>query len=252
MLNTLLGTKVKMGQAYVAGSRVPVTNIKLGPCVVTQTKTQEKDGYVAIQLGFGQKRIKNITKPEKGHLSGAIKGKYAPRFLREVRSDQISDLKVGDELKVEDVFKKGDIVSVTSISKGKGFAGVVKRWKFAGGPKTHGQSDRQRAPGSIGQGTTPGRVYKGTVTIKNLVVVDVEPEQGILSLSGSVPGSVGSLIKVKKIAHGKLEELLKEEVQQAVSAEDQEVQEEAVEEKSSQPDQSKKDESETEVAEKQE
>src|SRR3970040_834853 len=126
-------------------------------------------------------------------MRGVIRENKAPRFLREIRVDASPDFKVGDVITLSDIFKKGDEIAVTGTSKGKGFAGVVKRWKCAGGPRTHGQSDRLRAPGSIGQGTTPGRVYKGkkmagrmgqdTVTIKNLVVVDVEPEQGILSLS---------------------------------------------------------------------
>lgn len=218
MINTLLGLKAKMGATYVEDTRIPVTYVVAGPCVVTQIKSQDKDGYWAVQLGFGEKRIKNVTKPLLGHLRGVIKGKKAPRFLREVRLSEKPTYKVGDQIKVSDIFKKGDVVSVTGISKGKGFAGVVKRYHFSGGPRTHGQSDRERAPGSIGQGTTPGRVYKGKkmagrmgqdrVTIKNLVVVDVDDEKNLLAISGSLPGAKGNLLVIKKTSSGKLEELV--------------------------------------------
>src|SRR4030043_2092826 len=204
MLNTLLGTKQKMSQTFVEGTRVPVTWITVGPCVVTQIKNPDTDGYWAVQLGFGKKEIRNITKPLQGHLRGVTQEKKAPRFLREIRLEDKPDLKVGDVLKLVDVFKVGDLVTVTGISKGKGFAGVVKRWHFAGGPRTHGQSDRLRAPGSIGQGTTPGRVYKGKkragrmgqdrVCIKNLVVVSVE--DNTLAVSGPVPGNAGGLLLI--------------------------------------------------------
>lgn len=219
MLDTILGSKIKMGQTFVEGTRVPVTYVKAGPCVVTQIKKQDKESCWAVQLGFGEKKIKNITKPLQGHLRGAIKDNKAPRFLREVKLDKEPEFKVGDAIAASDIFQIGDVVAVTGTSKGKGFAGVVKRWHFAGGPKTHGQSDRQRAPGSIGA-TTPGRVYKGkkmagrmggeTVTIKNLIVVSVEPERSQLAVSGPVPGSLGSLLILKKLASGKLEELVEE------------------------------------------
>jgi len=220
MLNTLLGTKQKMSQTFVEGTRVPITWINVGPCVVTQIKNPDTDGYWSVQLGYGKKEIKNITKPLQGHLRGVTQEKKAPRFLREIRLENKPDLKVGDILKLVDVFKVGDLVNITGISKGKGFAGVVKRWHFAGGPKTHGQSDRLRAPGSIGQGTTPGRVYKGKhmagrmgqdrVTIKNLIVAEMDSENDKLAISGPVPGSPGSLLFIKKVASGKLEELVEE------------------------------------------
>lgn len=228
MLNTLLGTKQEMSQTFVEGTRVPVSLIKVGPCTVTQIKKESLDGYWAVQLGFGEKKIKNITKPLRGHLKGAIrnlkssdnKDKMAPRFLREIRVEEEPGQKKGDVINVSDVFKKGDIVAVTGVSKGKGFQGVVKRWRFAGGPRTHGQSDRLRAPGSIGQGTTPGRVWKGKkmpgrmggkkVYIKNLVVVSVDPDDNELVLSGPVPGSKNSLLVIKKLASGKVEELARE------------------------------------------
>jgi large subunit ribosomal protein L3 len=236
MLNTIIGSKKKMSQTFVQGTRVPVTLVKAGPCVVTHIKKSEKDGYWAVQLGFGEKRIKKLTKPMKGHLRGAIKGKIAPRFLREVRLDKEPEFKEGDEVKVSDIFKKGDVVAVTGTSKGKGFAGVVKRWGFKGGPRTHGQSDRQRAPGSIGQGTDPGRVHKGKkmaghmggrrVTVKNLIIVDVDDGKSELEISGPLPGTPGGLLIITKLASGKLEELVQEAPQQRiVEGEPEEVEE---------------------------
>lgn len=226
-----------MSQAFVQGTRVPVTFLNAGPCIVTQVKTMEKDGYWGVQLGHGTKRIKNVTKPMQGHLKGAIKDKKAPRFLREIRFEENPKFKKGDEISVSDVFKKGDFVSVTGRSKGKGFAGVMKRWGFAGGPRTHGQSDRQRAPGSIGQGTDPGRVWKGKkmagkmgdeqVTVKNLQIVEIESEKNRLSVSGPVPGIPGGLLIIRKLREGKLDELIEE----APSVEVQKEVEEEVEEK---------------------
>jgi len=220
MINAILGTKQEMSQTFIEDKRVAVSVIKAGPCIVTHIKSDEKDGYWAVQLGFGEKRTKNITKPMQGHLKGAIKDNKAPRFLGEVRFEKEPEFKVGDFMKVSDIFKKGDIVAVTGVSKGKGFAGVVKRWNFAGGPRTHGQSDRQRAPGSIGQGTTPGRVYKGKkmagrmggqrVTVKNLQVISIDEENNNIFLSGPVPGSMGSLLKVMRISAGKLSDLATE------------------------------------------
>jgi large subunit ribosomal protein L3 len=200
MINTLLGSKMRMSQTFIEGTRVPMTWIKTGPCVVTQVKTMERDGYWSVQLGFSEKKLKNVTKPLQGHLKGAIKDNKAPRFLREVRFTENPDLKVGDVVKLTSLFRKGDVVSVAGISKGKGFAGAVKRHHFKGGPKTHGQSDRHRAPGSIGQGTTPGRVLKNKkmagrmgserITVKNLIVVDLDPEKDLLAVSG--PNTFGN------------------------------------------------------------
>lgn len=241
MLNTILGSKQKMSQAFVEGTRVPVTWIKTGPCIVTQIKNMEHDGYWAVQIGFGEKKAKNTSKPLQGHFKKALttkdkeqstKGKF-PRFLREVRMDTEPEVKVGDVITLTDIFKKGDVIAVTGISKGKGFAGVVKRWGFAGGSRTHGQSDRERAPGSIGQGTTPGRVHKGKkmagrmgtdrVTIKNLIVVDTNKEDGLLAVSGPVPGTSKGLLIIKKIKEGKLSELVEEvpqvEIQQVEESE---------------------------------
>jgi large subunit ribosomal protein L3 len=265
MLNTILGTKEKMGAAFVEDTRVPVTWVKAGPCVVTQIKTLEHDGYWAAQIGFGSKKAKNISKPLAGHLkkstsafakASADKQKsqpkadrpldeklktqnLLPRYLREIRTDAKPSVKVGELILVSDLFKKGDVISVSGISKGKGFAGVVKRWHFAGGPKTHGQSDRQRAPGSIGQGTTPGRVFKGKhmagrmggerVTIKNLVIVDVDTKGERIAISGALPGSRDSLLIIKKIGSGKLEELVEDVPEVQVQVE--EVSDEAEKEK---------------------
>ncbi len=202
-----------MSQAFVDGVRTPVTNIKAGPCVVTQIKTDKKDKYWSVQLGFEEKRIKNVTKPMQGHLKGAIKDKKAPRFIREVKVAGAPEIKVGDIVTISDIFNSGDIVSVTGVSKGKGFAGVMKRWGFAGGPRTHGQSDRPRSPGSIGQGTTPGRVWKGKkmagrmgtdkIAIKNLKIVSIDEENNQIGVSGPVPGSRGGLLIIKKIKAGK-------------------------------------------------
>ena len=211
MLNAILGTKGEMSQAFVKDARVPVTKIQAGPCVVTAIKKQEKDGYWAVQLGFGEKRTKNITKPLIGHLKAAYKDpKKAARFLREVRLTAEPEVKVGDTLNLGDVFKIGEKVTVTGVSKGKGFAGVVKRWRFAGGPKTHGQSDRQRAPGAIGQGTTPGRVLKGKKmagrmggvrrTVKNLEIISLDPKKNEMEIAGPVPGVKGGLLFIKKNA----------------------------------------------------
>lgn len=230
MLQTILGSKGKMSQTFVHGIRVPITKVVAGPCVVTQVKTQDKDGYWAIQLGFSKRKIKNITKPLQGHLKGAIgKTKWAPKFLREVRFEKDPNMKVGDTVKASDIFKVGDIVSVTGTSKGKGFAGVVKRWHFAGGPKTHGQSDRQRSPGSIGQGTTPGRVLKGKkmagrmgfdkVTVKNIHAISVDPEKNEIFLSGPIPGTFGSFLFLRKISSGSLKDLETETVAQVVEKE---------------------------------
>ncbi|OGM11608.1 50S ribosomal protein L3 [Candidatus Woesebacteria bacterium RBG_16_34_12] len=234
MLNALLGEKKQMSQTFIGDTKVPVTFIKVGPCVITQIKTKDKDGYWAIQLGYGSKKAKNISKPLKGHMK-TISGQMFPRFLREVRLKEEVKVKIGDKVKVSDIFSKGDKISITGISKGKGFAGVVKRWKFAGGPKTHGQSDRQRAPGSIGQGTTPGRVRKGkkmagrmgseTVTVKNLYIVDIDSEKDTLKVSGCVPGAPNSLLVIKRLGSGKLEELVKHEVEKKVVEEEENVKE---------------------------
>lgn len=234
MLQTILGSKGKMGQTFVHGIRIPVTKIVAGPCVVTQVKNLDKDGYWSVQLGFSERKIKNLSKPLQGHLKKSQisnpKSQIFPRYIREVRLDKEPEQNVGDCVKASDIFKVGDVVSVTGTSKGKGFAGVVKRWHFAGGPKTHGQSDRQRAPGAIGQGTTPGRVLKGKkmagrmgmerVTIKNIHIITVDPEKNEISLSGPVPGKTGSFLLIRKISSGSLKDLETETVVQVVEGEE--------------------------------
>ena len=155
MLQGFLGKKIGMTQIFREDGRVvPVTVIQAGPCVVTQVKTKETDGYEAVQLGFGD--VKRRNKPESGHL----KNSRLSRYLREVATDDTSEFEIGQAIGV-DIFEAGEKVDVIGTSKGRGFAGVMKRWNFGGGPRTHGQSDRARAPGSIGGGTTPGKVYKG-------------------------------------------------------------------------------------------
>lgn len=237
MLKTIFAVKQKMNQTFIEGTRVPVTWVKVYKYVVSQVKDKEKDGYFAVQLSFGNKKEKDITKPLKGHLSAFIKDGNAPRFLKEVRFDKKPDLKVKDVIDAFDVLKVGDLVSVKGVSKGKGFAGVVKRWGFAGGPKTHGQSDRQRAPGSIGQGTTPGRIHKGKkmagrmgqdmVLVKNLVVVAVDEKENLIGLSGPVPGKRGDLLVVDKIASGKLLRVVKSGLMARQKVEQEESKDEA-------------------------
>ncbi|HUS60413.1 MAG TPA: 50S ribosomal protein L3 [Nevskiaceae bacterium] len=200
MTNAILGTKLDMVQKFdKAGWRMPVSQVMAGPCKVAKIKTLGKDGYNAIQFGFGEKKVK----PKKG-----AKSKTAPKFLREFRVDKLPRLKIGDEIKVGQVFKVGDKVKVTGQSKGKGFTGVMKRWGFKGGPRTHGQSDRQRAPGSIGQGTTPGRVYKGKkmpgraggqkVTISGLTVTEVDDKNNLLEIKGLLPGPKNGFLIIRK------------------------------------------------------
>lgn len=210
MLNTILGSKVKMSQTFVDGKRFPVTLVKTSPCIVVRTHKNDETGVWRIQLGYGDKKVKNITKPMQGHLRGVIKENKAPLFLREfVIGEEQANLKPGDKINVGDILKPGDFVQVTGVSKGKGFQGVVKRHHFKGGPRTHGQSDRERAPGSIGSTTTPGRVFKGKkmagrmggerVTVKNLKVIGVVAEKDEINLSGPIPGAPGSLIILTKI-----------------------------------------------------
>jgi len=205
VIEGLLGRKIGMTQIFSSGGEViPVTVIEAGPCVVTQIRTQDQDGYEAVQIGFGDIKPKSLTKPQQGHLKGA--GRLV-RYLREFEADDPEEHQVGDVLNV-DLFSVGQIVDVTGTSKGRGFQGVMKRHGFRGGPKTHGQSDRARAPGSIGAGTTPGRVWKNTrmagrmgnkrVTVQNLQVVEVLPEQHLLLVRGSVPGAKNGLLLVRR------------------------------------------------------
>lgn len=207
MIASFLARKNKQTQVFTPkGERVPVTILEAGPCPVVYIKTKEKDGYGAIQLGFDSKN--NPQKPQQGHIKHARLTK-TPRFLREIPfSPSDTELSAGTIITVDQVFEEGDTVSVTGISKGKGFAGVVKRHHFAGGPATHGQSDRERAPGSIGGTTTPGRVYKGKrmagrmggnrVTVKGLKVMAIDKEKNSLTVSGPVPGSVKGIVMITR------------------------------------------------------
>jgi large subunit ribosomal protein L3 len=202
----LIGKKVGMTQIFDgAGSALPVTLIEAGPCYVTQVRRPASEGYAAIQLGFGEVNPRRLTGGQLGHLK---RHELPPlRFLREFRAKTQEDLKEGDRVTVE-VFQVGDRVDIVGTTKGKGFAGAVKRYHFRGGPKTHGQSDRQRAPGARSSTTTPGRVYKGSrgpghmgsdrVTSQNLRVVLVDPERNLLGVRGSVPGPRGAVIVVKE------------------------------------------------------
>ncbi|MDD3096077.1 MAG: 50S ribosomal protein L3 [Candidatus Neomarinimicrobiota bacterium] len=204
-MNGIIGKKIGMTRIFdERGRNIPVTVIEAGPCYVTQIKTAETDGYTAVQIGFEEVREKVVSKPELGHLKAA--GKVL-RNLKEFRVETVDDLKVGDEIHV-DIFKKGDIISVTGRSKGKGFQGTVRRHNFNGGPKSHGQKDRLRAPGSIGASSSPSRVMKGmrmaghmgdeTVTVSNIEVVEIRPDKNILLLKGSVPGSRNGIIQIVK------------------------------------------------------
>jgi len=206
MLKGLIGKKVGMTQIFDdTGSAVPVTLIEAGPCYVTQIKTDEKDGYASVQLGFGEVKPKRLTRGQLGHLE---RNELPPlRILREFKS-KTPDVSEGDMLKA-DVFEKDERVDVVGTSKGRGFAGVVKRYGFAGGPKTHGQSDRLRAPGSLGSGTTPGRVWKGKkgpgrmgnarVTSSNVRVVLVDAERNLIAVDGSVPGPKSGIVVIKPV-----------------------------------------------------
>jgi large subunit ribosomal protein L3 len=206
MLKGLIGKKVGMTQIFDEfGVAIPVTLIEAGPCYVTQVRLAEVDGYSAVQLGFVEVKQKHLTSGQLGHLK---RNDLPPlRFLHEFRQKD-PGVNEGDKLTVGSVFAVGESVDVVGTSKGKGFAGAVKRHHFHGGPKTHGQSDRHRAPGSRSSGTTPGRVYKGSrgpghlgfdkVTVQNLKVVMVDGERNLLGVRGAVPGPKGGVLMIKE------------------------------------------------------
>ena len=204
MNKAILGTKIGMTQIFdESGKVIPVTVILAGPCTVVQKKTVETDGYEAVKVGFGEVREKSLNKPEKGQFA---KADVAPKkYLREFRLDDCSALNVGDEIKA-DVFAAGDKIDVTGISKGKGFAGPMKRWGLHRGPMAHG-SGYHRGSGSMGACSNPGRVMKGKklpghmgvarVTVQNLEVVKVDVENNLILLKGAVPGNKGGLVTIK-------------------------------------------------------
>lgn len=200
----LLGLKKGMTQIFDEhGQAIPVTVIEAGPCPVIQVKTEAKDGYKAIQLGFGENKENRLNKPLKGHLENSKT--TAVKYLVELRLDDSEEFKIGQIIKA-DIFAVGDRTDITGLSKGKGFTGVVKRWGFHGGPASHG-SHFHRAPGSIGMCATPSRVHKGSkmagrhgnmrVTVQNLEVIRVEPDANLLMVKGAVPGPIGNLVMVR-------------------------------------------------------
>jgi large subunit ribosomal protein L3 len=208
MVSGIIGRKIGISQIFQDdGTMEAVTAIEAGPCFVTQIKTESSDGYNRVQLGFGD--AKRLNSPEKGHLKGS--GQLL-KYLREFDSDDPVSISLGQKIDVS-IFQPGDKVSIIGTSKGKGFAGTIKRYHFGGGPKTHGQSDRHRAPGSIGGGTYPGRVLKGTrmaghmgnkrITIQNIEVILSDPHRNLLLVKGATPGAVNSILLINKAKKGK-------------------------------------------------
>lgn len=211
MIQGILGKKLGMTQVFVAdGRRIPVTVVEAGPCTVLQKKTESIDGYNALQVGFSEKKTHRVNKPMMGHFKKADQGAFA--CLRELDADNVDDYQVGDQITCDAVFKAGDIVDVTGTSKGKGFQGVIKRWGFSGGRATHG-SHFHRAPGSIGMSAWPARVHKGKkmpgqmgnarVTMQNLEIVEVRPEQNIILVKGAIPGANQGLVLIRKCIKSK-------------------------------------------------
>lgn len=204
-IHGLLGRKLGMTTVFnERGEAIPVTVIEAGPNHVLNVRTKDRDGYEAVQIGFGDVNPKQLTKPVLGQMKGA---KVSVRYIREMSADNITDHNVGDTLDV-DLFNADDLVDVTGTSKGRGFAGVMKRHNFKGGSRTHGQSDRERAPGSLGAGTSPGKVWKGKrmpgrmgndrKTVQRLRVVRVDGERHLLLIKGSVPGAKNGLVYVRR------------------------------------------------------
>jgi len=204
----LLGKKIGMTSIFdESGQVIPCTVIEAGPCFVTQIKTKERDGYEAVQIGFESKKDRLVNKPARGHFERA---KVKPtRLVREFRGNGVAEMQPGQEIRVDAVFAKGDMVSIRGTSKGRGFQGVVKRHHFGGGFRTHGQSDRERAPGSIGSSSYPSRVLKGMrmagrmggepVTVRNLKVVGIIADSNLLLVKGSVPGAVNGYLEIRKL-----------------------------------------------------
>jgi large subunit ribosomal protein L3 len=205
----LIGRKVGMTQFYNAeGNVIPVTVIETGPCVVVQKKETAKDGYNALQVGFGSKKAQRVNKPMQGHMAKAGKGAF--EVVREFRLADVSQYEIGQEIKVADMFKTGDRIAISGTSKGHGFSGVIKRWSFAGFPGSHGTHEYFRHGGSIGNRSYPGRVRKGKkmaghwgneqVSIQNLEVVDIRPEENLMLVKGAVPGAKRGVVIVRSAA----------------------------------------------------
>lgn len=206
MIKGILGKKLGMSQLFKEdGEVVPVTLIQTGSCYVVQKKTVERDGYAALQVGFGVKKPGRVNKPDKGHQDKAGKGYFY--HLREVECDDVTTVSEGDEVKPADIFAKGDKIKITGVSKGKGYQGVMRRHHFAGNPGAHGSSIH-RSSGSIGSSADPSKVIKGKrmagqmgnkqVTVKNLEVIDIREAEGIIAVKGAVPGSRGQIVILKK------------------------------------------------------
>ena len=207
----LIGKKIGMMQYYNAeGNVIPVTVVETGPCVVVQKKETAKDGYTALQVGFGTKKAQRVNKAEQGHMAKAGKGAF--QVLREFRLDDVSQYEVGQEIKATDLFKVGDMIDVSGISKGHGYTGVIKRWSFAGFPGSHGTHEYFRHGGSIGNRSYPGRVRKGKkmaghwgneqISTQNLLVVDIRAEQNLLFVRGAVPGSKQGVVILRPAVKG--------------------------------------------------
>ena len=206
MVKKLYGKKLGMTRYFLEeGKSIPVTVLEVGPCVVLKKKTLEKEGYNAIQVGFGHQKENRVKKPLLGHFKSAGTGCFS--HVKEIRVEDPENFDIGQEIK-SDIFQVGDIVNVSGTSKGRGFSGVLKRWGFSGGKKTHG-SRSHRIPGSIGSSAMPARVHKGKklpgrmgferVTIKNLKVVDIRPEADAVLVKGAVPGSRNGLVEICKV-----------------------------------------------------
>ena len=211
MIQGIVGKKLGMTQVFAAdGRRIPVTVVEAGPCTVLQKKTVATDGYNALQVGFSAKKTHRVNKPMMGHFKKADQGAFA--CLRELVTESVDDYQVGDQITCDTVFKPGDIIDVTGTSKGKGFQGVIKRWGFSGGRATHG-SHFHRAPGSIGMSAWPARVHKAKkmpgqmgserVTLQNLEVVEVRPEQNLILVKGAIPGPNHGFVLIRKSVKAK-------------------------------------------------
>lgn len=207
----LIGRKLGMTQVYnPEGNIIPVTVIETGPCVVVQKKETVKDGYNALQVGFGSKKAQLVNKALKGHMAKAGKGAF--EVLKEFRLDDVSQYEVGQEIKAADLFKAGDRIDVAGTSKGHGFTGVMKRWSFAGFPGSHGTHEYFRHGGSIGNRSYPGRVRKGKkmaghwgderVSVQNIEVVDIRPDENLVLVRGAVPGAKRGLVVLSRAAKG--------------------------------------------------